>query len=167
MSFIAIAIWVLIIIGAFIIHPILGLIVLLGSVFMLLGGLDNKKPEVYPHTLNPKQLDKYNQESEASLYRLIYALLNGGSKDVDIAKNKTVQKYANGAGIAIDGVKSIKNIKTSKAFLVQNNLYDKYVHLVNSGSSDKDIAKNLIKRWAVLGSAYTKNDVAVMRETLG
>lgn len=166
MSFIAIAIWVLIIIGAFMLNVVLGLIVLLGSVFVLFGGLDKKKPEVYPHTLNSTQLEKYKKENEASLYHLIYALLNGGSKDIDIAKNKNVNTYAKDAGIPIDGVESIKIIKTSKSFLEHNDLYNKFVHLANSGHTDKDISKNLIKRWAVLGSAYTKHDISKMRELL-
>jgi hypothetical protein len=166
MSFIAIAIWVLIIIGAFMIHPILGLIVLLGSIFMLLGGLDKKTPEVYPHTLNEAQLDKYKKDSETKLYRWIYTLLNMGKNDREIASDKKTKEYAKSAGVTFSGVQSVKAMKTSKAFLVQNGLYDKYTHLVISGSSDKDIAKNLIKRWAVFGSAYSKHDVALMRESL-
>jgi hypothetical protein len=136
MSFIAISIWVLIIIGAFMINVVLGLIVLLGSIFALFGGFDNKRPEVYPHTLNPAQLDKYKKENEAHLYRWIYTLLDMGKNDRDIASDKKVKSYANNAGMTMNGVETIKAIKISKAFLVHNNLYDRYTHFILSGYSD-------------------------------
>lgn len=41
MALLAITIWTLIIIGAFMLAPILGWIVLLSSLFLLFGGLDN------------------------------------------------------------------------------------------------------------------------------
>jgi predicted transcriptional regulator len=54
MAYLAIAIWILIIIGAFEINVILGLIVLLGSIFALGGGFDNKSQKTKTVVTRPE-----------------------------------------------------------------------------------------------------------------
>ncbi len=111
MALLVIAIWVLIIIGAFHISTILGLIVLLCSIFMLAGGFDNKSlsikkaivnPEVIPPATSSATKDPYFKRSlngrKATLddaikvaYKSGYISTAGLERELNISYKEAVQ----------------------------------------------------------------------------